>query len=512
MNLELNNNIINPVDWFNLNGSFINIFSDHKNANVKSETEVCLLCPGNLDISDLNKPTFVLENSGYVKCVKENEYDVAINSTISKFMLLTAVKFKSNYHAALSHVAYELMKIDIPYIRVGTDYFKLIQKKDRWGGKHLTLKPWKKDEIKEDHTKALLQRIYKYDDFTIKPNNIQHVPVIGNSYNLYARFPHKPSDSTNCPNTLMLISHIFGEHYNLGLQYMKLLYEDPEQILPVLALVSTERETGKTTFLNYIKMLFGENSVLINPQDLSNSFNAGYVTKNIIMIDETVIDKTTSIEKLKSLATAKTISVSQKFVQNYEVEFFGKIIICTNKEKDFMRIDQEEIRFWIRKIKPITGKKNVNIERDLFNEIPAFLNLLSQLPEVDKSNSRMVFTNEQIATEHLKAVKDESKSGLCKEIEILIEDYFNNTGHSEFEATAKDIKEKWFNNNNQVSIAYIRKVVKDEMKIEQMTMCRYYPFNNFDPITSKTGQPFKFKSKLISEKPEKVDLQEDMPF
>jgi len=148
--------------------------------------------------------------------------------------------------------------------------------------------------------------------------------------------------------------------------------------LPVLALVSTERETGKTTFLNYIQMLFGENSTLINPSDLMSNFNDAYATKNIIMVDETVIDKAHTVEKLKSIATAKTMSVSQKFVQHYSVPFFGKVIVCTNKENDFMRIDEEEIRFWVRKIKVITGKKNTNIENDLFNEIPKFLKYLEQ--------------------------------------------------------------------------------------------------------------------------------------
>jgi hypothetical protein len=37
-----------------------------------------------------------------------------------------------------------------------------------------------------------------------------------------------------------------------------------------------------------------------------------------------------------------------------------------------MRIDEEEIRFWVRKIKPINGKKNTNIETDLFNELLIF--------------------------------------------------------------------------------------------------------------------------------------------
>ena len=53
------------------------------------------------------------------------------------------------------------MKNEIPYIRVGTDYFKVIKKEDRYSGTNIILKGWKKDEIKEDHTKTILSKIYK---------------------------------------------------------------------------------------------------------------------------------------------------------------------------------------------------------------------------------------------------------------------------------------------------------------------------------------------------------------
>jgi hypothetical protein len=291
-----------------------------------------------------------------------------------------------------------------------------------------------------------------------------------------------------------LINHIFGDQWQLGLRYMKLLYQYPQQIAPVLALVSTERETGKTTFLNWIQMLFGENSTLINPGDLTSNFNDAYATKNIIMIDETTIDKVHAIEKLKSLATAKTISVSQKFVSHYSVPFFGKVILCTNKESDFMRIDEEEIRFWVRKIKPITGKKNTNIESDLQKEIPKFLKFLLQQAEIDFSKSRMVFTKEEIMTESLELVKEESKSGLRKEIEYLFIDFFDNNNAINFvEVTPKDIKERWFSNNNQISISYIRKVLKEEMKMQSLDTKRYKGFPDSNGLTSdKVGLPFVF--------------------
>jgi hypothetical protein len=406
-------------------------------------------------------------------------------------MLITAIKFKGNYQSAMSFVSFDLMKSEIPYIRVGVDYFKTFNKIDRYGVKQTILKAWKKETINEDHGKNLLPRINKFDDFTILPNNKVFIPVENNCFNLYSKFSHEPFNDlindNDIPTTLGLLNHIFSEQIELGLKYMKILYENPKQILPVLSLVSTERETGKTTFLNYIQMLFGENSTLINPSDLMSSFNDSYAAKNIIMIDETVIEKQHVVEKLKSLATAKSISVSQKHIAHYSIPFFGKIIICTNKETDFMRIDDEEIRFWIRKIKSITGKKNVNIENDLSLEIPKFLKYLTQLPKIDFSNSRMVFTQDEIKTESLENVKKESKTGLTKDLLYRIEHFFMNNDCLEFEADLCDIKNRWYERDNNISIPYIRKVLKDEFKLIPSKPKRYSPFNGFDSLGVKNN-------------------------
>lgn len=225
------------------------------------------------------------------------------------------------------------------------------------------------------------------------------------------------------------------------------------------------------------------------------------------MIDETVIEKQHVVEKLKSLATAKTISVSQKFVQHYSVPFFGKIIVCTNKETDFMRIDDEEIRFWIRKINPIKGDKNTNIENDLFNEIPKFLKYLEQMQEIDFSRSRMVFTQEEINTESLLVIKKESQNGLRKEIEMYVEDFFNNNDCDEFEATAKDIKERWLEHDKE-KMSYILKVLKNEMKMTPQEKKYYNPFNSQNPLDKTRGTPFLF----IRENKQNIDNQTNSIF
>lgn len=493
---------INPVDWFNLYGDFKEIFKDSKTHFYKNDKYV-----STLDIG--NEVIFSDKKNGMVEVVGDDNYfDFAKTAKITRFMLMTKVRFNGDYHAAMSHIRFFMMKQEIPFIRVGTDYYKVNRKPNRYGGISVQLKSWKKDEIKQDYGSSFLNHIYKYDDFDIVPDNITYCHAQNNYYNLYCQFPHQPEvnlvNGNEIPYSLELMKHIFGDQIDLGLKYMKILYEFPKQILPILSLVSTERGTGKTTFLNWIDMIFGDNTVLISPDDLDRNFNSIYATKNIVMIDETVIEKNKTIERLKSIATAKMISVSQKFVSEYSIPFFGKVILCTNKENDFMRIDEEEVRFWVRKIKPIQ-KLNTKIEDYLFAEIPKFLKYLLQQPEIDFTKSRMVFTQEEISTESLEKVKTESKSGLYKDIEMLIEDFFNNNEHiNEFEATAKDIKERWFLTNNQISLHYLRKVLKDEMKKTPENIKKYYPFGS-DQRT--TGTPFIFKRNV-----QLSDIEEDDDF
>jgi hypothetical protein len=74
----------------------------------------------------------------------------------------------------------------------------------------------------------------------------------------------------------------------------------------------------------------------------------------------------------------------------------------------------------------------------------------------------------------------------------LIDDFFaNNTGQHEFEATIKDIKDKWFGHNNQISMSYIRKVLKQEMKVQHLGVKKYHAFDRQGEIS--TGRPFLFQ-------------------
>lgn len=496
---------LHPVDWYNQFGSFVDIFRGEKDdqCNVKSPTEVCYVDPDTK--TGLNDTTYQLTEEGIVRVLRVNPHDFSQGAVISKFTLLSKIKFKGDYKTAESHVLYKLMKVETPYVRIGTKYYKVISKTDRWGGKSQSIKVWEKTAITDDNTKTILKHIPKYDDFCIVPDNKSHSRVHGDFYNLYEPFPHTPHTEQvtvkDIPHSMGVLRHIFGDQISLGLKYMKVLYEHPKQMMPVIVLVSKEKGTGKTTFLNWLYILFGGNVTTVNPENLHSEFNSSYAQKNILLFEEMFSDKSAAYHKIMALTTGKMITFRDLFVSGTSIPFFGKLIFCTNRVRDFMRIDSEENRFWIRYVKPVTGKKNIQIEDDLFNEVPKFLKYLEQLPEIDFNRDRLVFTLEETRTAQLDDVKEESKSGLYKELEIHIEDFFNNSDHDNFEATAKDIKEQWFKNDHKTPISYIRKVLTQEMELTHQPTKRYYPFMpdgvQGDLGKERIGLPFKFERKKL---------------
>jgi hypothetical protein len=65
--------------------------------------------------------------------------------------------------------------------------------------------------------------------------------------------------------------------------------------------------------------------------------------------------------------------VEAKGKDREEIEFFGKFILCSNNEDTFILIDSNEIRFWVRKIRPFNSEDTEFLSK-LNNEIPAFCN------------------------------------------------------------------------------------------------------------------------------------------
>lgn len=304
------------------------------------------------------------------------------------------------------------------YVRIGTGYYKTVKKPLASGDFMVMLLPWSVECIKQDHGRSFLAEIPKYDGFCFVPSHLNYQRIIGNFYNRYYPFAHEPKEGKPV-RTLDYLAHIFGEQLEYGLDYLKILLEMPIQILPILCLVSAERNTGKTTFLNLLKAIFGDNMTINTNEDFRSNFNAEWAHKVIIGVDETFLERREDSERLKNLSTAAFYKAEAKGQDRQEIEFFGKFILCSNNEDNFVLIDPGETRYWIRKI-PVLEKDDQGLLNDLKREIPYLIHYLINRKLSTSKQSRMWFTVQQIATSALKKVIRQNRNKLEVEIAQLM--------------------------------------------------------------------------------------------
>lgn len=227
------------------------------------------------------------------------------------------------------------------YLRIGTSYYKKVKKPLVSGDHTENLLLWSSEIIRQDHGKSFLADIPKYDGFCLVPSHLDYRQSVDNFYNLYHKFEHIPMKGYP-KKTLLFLNHIFGEQLKLGIDYLKILLLKPTQRLPILCLVSNERNTGKTTFLNFLKALFGNNMTINSNEDFRSNFNAEWASKLIIGVDETFLDRREDSERIKNLSTSQFYKMEAKGKDRYEIEFFGKFILCSNNETNFIIIENRK--------------------------------------------------------------------------------------------------------------------------------------------------------------------------
>lgn len=329
------------------------------------------------------------------------------------------------------------MKKKEPYLRIGIAYHKHINKPLISGELSTVRVRWSEKTIIADHGKSYLSKIPKLDGFCCIPDHINYQQIIGSFYNTYHELPHKPKKGS-VVKSLDFVNHVFGEQKELGLDYLKLLFMKPTQILPILCLVSKERSTGKSTFIKWLKAIFGHNMTYIKGDSFSSQFNADWASKTIIAVDEVFFDKKEITERLKYLSTTDKDKVEAKGKDREEIEFFGKFILCSNNEDTFILIDSDEVRFWVRKVKPFP-KEDTEYLHKLLHEIPAFLQFLIDRPFSTPKKTRMWFTSEQIKTEALRKLVWLNSNEIEREMVFLFYELFDAFVDEEIKATPREI-------------------------------------------------------------------------
>lgn len=352
-----------------------------------------------------------------------------------------------------------------PFIRVRTTYYKIVKKPLLSGDFIETLVPWSLDVIKQDNGRKWVEvfdEIPKYDGFCNIPSHINYQRSFNGFYNQYEPLNHKPKEG-NFSNIYSFLEHIFEEHLEYGLDYLTILFQFPIERLPILCLVSKERGTGKSTFLALLKEIFNLNMTYNNNEDFRSNFNDSWVSKLIIAVDEVLLDRREDSEKLKNLSTAKAYKVESKGVDRTEVEFFGKFILCSNNEDDFVAIDPLETRYWIIKIKPLEKSDPFLLDK-MIAEVPAFMYFLQNRKINYKKQGRMWFKPEDLVTDALLRIKGRFRNKNEMELLNIISEIMDSYNLEEFYFTNKDAIELLRSNNIKLTRGDVKRII-DNWKI-----------------------------------------------
>ena len=306
------------------------------------------------------------------------------------------------------------------FIRVGTTLYKIVGQPRLDGGCVKKRIAWNAETLRQDYGKDYMATVPKYDGFCTVPSHADYSPVVGKFLNLYEPISHVPKQG-DFPCIRSLVRHIFGGQYELGMDYLQLLYLRPIQKLPILLLVSEERNTGKSTFLNFLKAIFQGNVTFNTNEDFRSQFNSGWAGKLLIMVDEVLLNRREDSERLKNLSTTLSYKVEAKGKDRDEIGFFAKFVLCSNNEHLPVIIDAGETRYWVRKIAPLKSD-DTDFLRKLTDEIPAFLHFLSCRKLSTEKESRMWFSPKLLETDALRKIIRSNRNRLEVEMTELLLD------------------------------------------------------------------------------------------
>lgn len=349
------------------------------------------------------------------------------------------------------------------YMRVGTTLYKVVNQPCASGGYEKRRVIWNNSTLRQDYGKNYLATVPKYDGFCTVPDHLNYRKEIDGFLNLYEPIEHTPQIG-DFPNIRSLVLHTFGEQYNLGLDYLQLLFLQPLQKLPILLLVSEERNTGKSTFLNFLKAVFGDNVTFNTNEDFRSQFNSDWAGKLLIVVDEVLLNRREDSERLKNLSTTFNYKVEAKGKDRTEIAFFAKFVLCSNNEYLPVIIDAGETRYWVRKINPLQND-DTNFLQKLKEEIPAFLFFLTQRELSTEKESRMWFNPKLTHTAALQKIIRSNRNRLEIEMAELFLDIMSNMNVESVSFCLNDLMTLLIYSQVKAEKHQVRKVVQEVWKL-----------------------------------------------
>lgn len=324
------------------------------------------------------------------------------------------------------------------FIRVIGDFYKYVLSPIT---QKIILGGWddKALNIDYDHVPRFKQMIPAYDGFCVVPSNTNFQRVINKHYNMYEPIHHTPKKG-DFPNIKLYFQHIFEDSLEMGYDYFSISWKYPTRKLPILSLVSRETATGKTTMIDFMRAIWGDNAVMVGNKDITTEFNAPYITKLIVGLDEGFIEKKSVLEMIKSLSTALSANYNNKFSKAKPIPCHLHFVVCTNNERNFVNMEAQDSRFWVLKIKSVKNTVNKLLEK-MIAEIPAFLDFIENRTMSIEDEDRLWFGPQRFETEAKNVMIAAALPRNVKVLNEFLDEYFEKTTRKVVNFTKSDLND-----------------------------------------------------------------------
>lgn len=312
------------------------------------------------------------------------------------------------------------------YIRVGNDIYLIANRK---------LYKRSLQSFTIHHRKQDLRHINTYVDFCTEPGYFNFKPVVNQYYNDF-QLPDWNATEGNCDFTINFLKHIGQENFEVLLDYLQILLTNPKATLPILALISYEKGTAKSTFIKFLTLLFQSNVAEQDPKEfVKQSWNTSWCNKHIITLDEVeklgdLMDEFAS--KLKRQVYRDTIVRYKKSHDDESIPFIGKFVLASNQEGGFVDITPDEDRYLLLKVPKYKGEFDPNYVDKLENEIPYFVYyMMHREMKWKKPQGRSWFPISVLHNDAFKAIAENSRPEIEIDVDLKLTEWFESNPNEE---------------------------------------------------------------------------------
>ncbi len=256
-------------------------------------------------------------------------------------------------------------------------------------------------------------------------------------YNVAEPIKHKAKKG-EFPNCVKFFKHLFGgngtiekpivaDRFTMFIDWLKICFQFPKQKLPMIILASAENNTGKSTLLDFLLYIFGNNAIKTDMEDIMSRFNPHNAYKKFKLLEEVWMDGDKNVVKnrLKDMITSQIGQVEAKGVNKQIIENHATIIAASNHEDNVMKLEADDTRFWV--IKPPTIPMNqldINLFDKMKAEVPALLYYLENDPITYPRSYRTWFKPEHIQTPEFWKIVEHTKPHAERAVEEFMRDLF----------------------------------------------------------------------------------------